>query len=83
MRSARSSHKPFHKPDIIIFRQIAIFLCTTPIMSRHSLDEFFNEFVRDEGVAKVEFCYIWLLSYVSKNLVTRRLVYLLCHQQPL
>ena len=44
-----------HKPHIIEFRQMPVFLQVRALVGRHAGQEVFDEVVRDEGMSEVEF----------------------------
>lgn len=51
-----------HEANVVEFRQMAIFLQIGSFMRGHTGEEAFDEVIRDEGVAEVEFGDVRLLG---------------------
>lgn len=54
-----------HEADVVVFRQVAVFLQIRPFVGRHAGEEVLDELVGDEGVAEVDFGYVGLGGEVS------------------
>ena len=57
-----------HKADVVVFRQVAVFLQVRAAVGGHGLEEVFDEVVRDEGVAEVELGDVGLLEGLIGNM---------------
>lgn len=55
-------HVPLHVSDVIVLRDIAILLHIRTLVLGHSSDKIIDDFIRNEGVAEVKLCNIWLSS---------------------
>lgn len=54
-----------HEADVVVFRQVAVFLQIRPFVGGHASEEVLDELVGDEGVAEVDFGYVGLGRGVS------------------
>jgi hypothetical protein len=54
------THIPLHIGDVVEFGDVAVFLHVWAFVFGHGGEEVFDDFVWDERVAEVEFCYVGL-----------------------
>lgn len=53
-------HQLLHEADVVVLRKISVFHKIGAIMLRHCLNKVLDNFVRNKGVPKVDFCNIGL-----------------------
>ena len=75
------THVSLHVGDVVVFRQVSIFLHVWALVCRHGGDKVIDDFIRNERVPQVELGDIGLegLVCVSRTTVDCNSP---CHQQP-